>query len=112
MFAASPAPRMARLTPAMLTRPDLTAAAVAGRAAQRMGSIQGIEPSTIHRLLGYQPRGSLGGVGGGGGGSLPDPDAAADEAEAQGVFQFNRWAGRVPLCLEGYGGKRGAVLVG
>ncbi|KAI3435893.1 hypothetical protein D9Q98_001951 [Chlorella vulgaris] len=65
-------------------------AAPTGRAAQRMGSIQGIEPSTIHRLLGYQPRGSLGGGGGGGGGSLPDPDAAADEAEAQGVFQYNR----------------------
>ena len=28
-----------------------------GRAAQRMGAIQANEPSTIHRLLGYQPRG-------------------------------------------------------
>jgi ATP-dependent exoDNAse (exonuclease V) alpha subunit len=28
-----------------------------GRAAQRMGVIQGIEPSTIHRLLKFQPRG-------------------------------------------------------
>ena len=27
-----------------------------GRAAQRMGTIQGIEPSTIHRMLGYKPR--------------------------------------------------------
>ncbi len=42
----------------------------AGRAAQRMGEIQGIEPCTIHRLLGYQPRrangsGEPGGQGGG-----------------------------------------------
>jgi ATP-dependent exoDNAse (exonuclease V) alpha subunit len=32
-------------------------AAPTGRAAQRMGVIQGIEPSTIHRLLKFQPRG-------------------------------------------------------
>ncbi|PSC71270.1 exodeoxyribonuclease V subunit alpha [Micractinium conductrix] len=60
-------------------------AAPTGRAAQRMGEIQGIEPCTIHRLLGYQPRK-------GGGGGDAGLDAASEEARlgTQGVFQYNR----------------------
>ena len=50
-----------------------------------MGEIQGIEPCTIHRLLGYQPRK-------GGGGGDAGLDAASEEARlgTQGVFQYNR----------------------
>lgn len=46
-----------------------------------MGAIQGIEPCTIHRLLGYQPRKGD-----------ADLDAAGEEARlgTQGAFTYNR----------------------
>jgi hypothetical protein len=50
-----------------------------GRAAQRMGSIQGIEPSTIHRMLGYRPHR---GPGDGGDAAAAAADAG-DEAGAE-----------------------------
>lgn len=53
-----------------------------------MGDIQGIEPCTIHRLLGYQPRRERNGDGPAAG----DSDAAAEEAGlgTQGHFIYNR----------------------
>ena len=51
-----------------------------GRAAQRMGVIQGIEPSTIHRLLRYQPRGESGGDGGDKDGSAATTSGGGDGA--------------------------------
>jgi hypothetical protein len=52
-----------------------------------MGTMQGIEPCTIHRLLGYQPRGAEGGP--------ADVDAAAEEAGlgAQGRFLYHKCGG-------------------
>ena len=60
-----------------------------GRAAQRMGTIQGIEPSTIHRLLRYQPRGGTAGCTG----DTSDGDAmsgedSGDDMHAGGYFEF------------------------
>ncbi len=60
-----------------------------------MGEIQGIEPSTIHLLLGYQPRGGRGShTGGSAGGSAGSEqlDAASEEAGlgTQGVFTHNK----------------------
>jgi ATP-dependent exoDNAse (exonuclease V) alpha subunit len=60
-------------------------AAPTGRAAQRMGVIQGIEPSTIHRLLKFQPRGesstsatAAAASGNGGGDGIESGNAAGD----------------------------------
>ncbi|KAL4458529.1 hypothetical protein ABPG75_013394 [Micractinium tetrahymenae] len=69
-------------------------AAPTGRAAQRMGEIQGIEPCTIHRLLGYQPRGSNGSRSGArgsaaGGVNFAEEDASVEEG-TRGGFQYNR----------------------
>ena len=71
------------------------AASAAGRAAQRMGEIQGIEPCTIHRLLGYQHRGSSSdssGSGGSSSGAGLELDSAGDEAGlgAAGAFTYHK----------------------
>ncbi|GAB4821863.1 hypothetical protein N2152v2_008909 [Parachlorella kessleri] len=62
-----------------------------GRAAQRMGAIQGIEPCTIHRLLRYQPRRGPGSDASSAAPSSHAEDAAADEAalgsEGAGAFE-------------------------
>lgn len=54
-----------------------------------MGAIQGIEPCTIHRLLGYQPRGSGSGRGQAAGGVNFAEDEPSEEG-AHGGFQYNR----------------------
>ena len=53
-------------------------ALAAGRAAQRVGEIQGIQPCTIHRLLGYQPHGGDG------------LESAAEAGLGKGAFQYNK----------------------
>ena len=58
-------------------------AAPTGRAAQRMGRVQGIEPCTIHRLLRYTPAGAAA-ADAAATASATDLDAAADEAGAAG----------------------------
>jgi len=66
---------------------EVKVCAPTGRAAQRMGVIQNIEPSTIHRLLKYQPRGMKGGAAS----TVAEDDAL--EGEETGFFQhgpFNR----------------------
>lgn len=59
-----------------------------GRAAQRMGSIQGIEPSTIHRLLGYQPRNAARD----GGAKADDAALQGKDEEWRGFYKHDRWA--------------------
>lgn len=75
---------------ACVSRP-LLSPPTAGRAAQRIGEIQGVEPCTLHRLLGYQPRRAADG-GGGADGGPSEGDAGAEEAGlgTQGVFQYNK----------------------
>lgn len=53
-----------------------------GRAAQRMGTIQGIEPSTIHRLLGFQPRREAAEASSGT--DVANDDASQDSSQAAG----------------------------
>lgn len=98
----------APIRPGPCCAPPPLHALTAGRAAQRMGEIQGIEPCTIHRLLGYQPRGAAGSAEDGssgragtaaaaaaGGGPLLEQDAGLEEAwlGTQGTFQYHRWVG-------------------
>lgn len=66
-------------------------AAPTGRAAQRMGDIQGIEPSTIHRLLGYRPRNNNRGARSGSGAAADASGAdGKEEEEWRGVYEHNK----------------------